>query len=165
MKKTKWSLWVAAGGIAVILGGCASSVPCSPEAIRSGSFCYDGHDFGRNIDPDYRQGVRDGCETGKGYFRKDYALAHRSAEYIQGWIKGRTVCRPPGWSDSPTYSYHPLPDSQRDSSADAAQGGTQRMHNAKSDDVSRHPLLVFPEDRNSLPPRLVETPEVIRYPE
>jgi len=164
MKKTTWSLWVITWGIAGILGGCASSVPCGPEAIRSGTFCYEGHDFGRNTDPDYRQGVRDGCQTGKGYFRKDYARAHRSAEYTQGWIKGRTLCRPAGWSDSPTYSYHPLPASRRNSSTDA-RNKTRQQTQTPSDDLSRQPILVFPEDSGSSTHRELETPEVIRYPE
>ena len=164
MKKVNWRGLAVAWGIVGMLGGCTSSLPCGPEAVRSGTFCYSGYDFGRNPDPDYRQGVRDGCETGKGYFRKDYSLSRTSPQYAEGWIRGRTVCRPAGWSDDPTYSYHPLPSSRRDSSDDAARGGTRRPQHSESAET-RHPMLVFPEDSGSLPPRLIEMPEVVRYPE
>ncbi len=163
-KRSIWGVLAAAWGVAGILGGCASSLPCGPEAVRSGTFCYSGHDFGRSTDPDYRQGVRDGCETGKGYFRKNYSLSRTSPRYTEGWMRGRTVCRPAGWSDNPTYSYHPLPSSRRNSSEDAARGGTRRPQHSGSAEP-RHPMLVFPEDSGSLPPRLIETPEVVRYPE
>ncbi len=104
----------------VSINGCGgSSVPCSLEDIRSGTFCYDGHDFGKNPDPNYRQGVRDGCKTGKGHFVKDYTISDISLQYRQGWIKGRAICRPKNWSDHPTYSYHPLPDSEKNTSIDA----------------------------------------------
>ena len=155
MEKAIWRGLAVAWGIAGILGGCTSSLPCGPDAMRSGTFCYGGYDFGRDPDPDYRQGVRDGCETGKGYFRKDYSLFRSSPKYAEGWLRGRTVCRPAGWSDDPTYSYHPLP---------ASRSGARRSQSPETTGTL-HPMLAFPEDSNSLPPRLIETPEEVRYPE
>ncbi|WP_292654123.1 hypothetical protein [Nitratifractor sp.] len=166
MKKTQWSLWIISWGIAGILGGCASSVPCSPDAIRAGHVCYGGHDFGQNTDPDYRQGVQDGCETGKGYFRKNYALARRSALYAQGWIKGRTVCRPADWSDSPTYSYHPLPDGKVHHTPRHSDSKERHSSLTPPQENENSPLLLaFPEEHDSQSSSATDTPEVIRYPE
>jgi len=97
----------------VLIQGCtpdATPRPCTPSSQRDGSFCYRGHDFGRISDSDYRLGIRDGCDTGSGYFRKDYSRSAYSKSYQEGWMRGRTLCRPQNWSDEPTYSYHPLPD-------------------------------------------------------
>lgn len=97
-------------GLLFLLSGCGSGPRlCDARAYSSGHVCYRGLDFGVSSDPDYRAGVRDGCETGDGTFRKDYRLSRSSAAYRQGWDRGRTLCRPAGWSDTPTYSYHPLP--------------------------------------------------------
>ena len=89
----------AVGGIALslllLLGGCApSAMHCDPSSIRSGYVCYNGINFGKSDDPLYRAGVQDGCETGKGYFRKNYRYSGSSEAYRQGWTKGRTLCRP-----------------------------------------------------------------------
>jgi hypothetical protein len=93
------------------LAGCASSAShCTPSSVRKGYFCYGGINFGKVEDPLYKQGIRDGCRTGQGNFSKDYRLSGSSELYRQGWVRGRTLCRPRNWSDSPTYSYHPLPD-------------------------------------------------------
>jgi len=115
------------------LAGCASSAPhCTPSSVRKGYFCYGGINFGKVEDPLYKQGIRDGCQTGKGNFSKDYRLSRNSELYRQGWIRGRTLCRPGNWSDSPTYSYHPLPDrratgSRSSSSESYGPGARERM--------------------------------------
>jgi hypothetical protein len=99
------------GPFIIGLAGCASSASrCTPDSVRRGYFCYGGINFGKVEDPLYKQGIRDGCRTGKGDFSKDYRLSGSSELYRQGWTRGRTLCRPGNWSDSPTYSYHPLPD-------------------------------------------------------
>ncbi|GEM_PF-1622930 len=107
---SSWSL-LALLGLSLMPGCGSSPVPCVPGVDNGGRFCYQGIDFGRADDPLYRQGIKDGCSTGKGYFRKDYSLSGTSPLYRAGWDKGRTLCRPEGWSDSPTYSYHPIPSS------------------------------------------------------
>ncbi|WP_456430138.1 hypothetical protein [Nitratifractor sp.] len=79
----------------ILLSGCTGSTGslCTPTDRRSGSFCYDGINFGQNEDPLFRRGVRDGCETAKGYFRKAYSLSASSASYRRGWEAGRARCR------------------------------------------------------------------------
>ena len=93
------SYLVKTSGVFLLLllaGGCASVGPgkCSPRAKEAGYACYGGINFGRVDDPLYRQGLRDGCRTGQGYFTKAYDLSRSSESYRQGWEKGRTYCRP-----------------------------------------------------------------------
>ena len=75
------------------LNGCTPSLGrCFPYMEKAGYFCYRSHNFGRNVSEAYKQGVRDGCRTGEGYFRRDYALSSTSADYREGWDKGRAFC-------------------------------------------------------------------------
>jgi hypothetical protein len=60
---------------------------------KSGYFCYKEHNFGRNTTPEFRQGIKDGCSTGEGYFRRDYSLSSISMEYREGWDLGRANCK------------------------------------------------------------------------
>ena len=105
---------IRSGGLAaalfgLILSGCAPSSPrCTPATARAGHLCAGGIDFGVVSDPVLRAGIRDGCRTGQGTFRKNYRLSRSNPLYQQGWDRGRTLCRPEGWSDSPIYSYHPV---------------------------------------------------------
>ena len=145
------------------LAGCVSSpARCTASAGRSGYFCYEGINFGKINDPLYKEGVRDGCRTGKGYFRKNYRLSGNSESYRRGWDKGRAACRPSDWSDSPTYSYHPLPDSNRQNSIQnretrylSASQRTQR-YSAENPGGADYP---------ETPSRFRETPETIIYEE
>ncbi|ADV46772.1 hypothetical protein [Nitratifractor salsuginis] len=136
-----------------LIQGCAPSLPpCSPGSQRAGHLCVQGHDFGRVDDPALRQGIRDGCKTGSGTFRKDYRLSASSPNYRAGWIKGRTVCRPQHWSDDPTYSYHPVPRQRR-----------------KSSTIRTPDRPLFDESQERSTPQLrqhiTDDPEVIRYPD
>ena len=151
----------------VLLGtgitGCASSATrCTPGAVRSGYFCYEGINFGKAEDPAYREGIRDGCRTGKGYFRKNYRLSGSSENYRKGWDKGRATCRPSDWSDSPTYSYHPLPDNSQQSSSRNSEtrylSASERIRRYSADNSEGI-------DTPETPPRLKETPEIISYEE
>jgi hypothetical protein len=151
--------------LAIGLAGCASSpAPCSPAAARQGIFCYSGINFGRIDDPLLKQGIRDGCRTGKGTFTKDYKLSGSSERYRQGWIKGRALCRPANWSDSPTYSYHPLPDQSGSASAQRAATETRGLS-------ARERMIRYAEseardytDSRSSSSAEDERPEMISYP-
>ncbi len=84
-------------GIAIAVLTLNSCVPsrgrCFPYMEKAGYFCYKSHNFGRNVTTEYKQGVRDGCTTGEGRFRRDYRLSSYSEEYRKGWDAGRAECR------------------------------------------------------------------------
>gem|GEM_PF-1852991 len=76
------------------LQGCVpSGGKCFTGAARSGYFCHQGYNFGKNRTHAYKQGVKHGCRTANGHFIKNYALSGSSPEYIKGWDRGRATCR------------------------------------------------------------------------
>ena len=95
--KINYKQLLLAGASIAIFGGCAttsSRMQCTPEMISAGFFCYSGMNFGKNLAPNYKKGVIDGCRTGKGYFVKDYDAYRDEPLYKQGWIAGRKKCHP-----------------------------------------------------------------------
>ena len=75
------------------LNGCIpSGGRCFPYMQNAGYFCYKEHNFGRNVTPEFKKGVQDGCATGEGRFRRDYTLSSRSTDYRTGWDAGRAEC-------------------------------------------------------------------------
>ncbi len=89
-------LLLATAGVSLAwtLSGCVPSRGrCFPYMEKAGYFCYKEHNFGRNVSPAYKQGVKDGCRTGEGYFRRDYSLSARSEDYRKGWDAGRAECK------------------------------------------------------------------------
>jgi hypothetical protein len=161
------ALTFAAAAIILSLSGCgAGPAPCTPGAANSGRFCYLGIDFGRVSDPVYKEGIRDGCRTGKGEFRKNYRLSGSSEAYRRGWDKGRTLCRPADWSDDPTYSYHPLPNRRnrqsRRSDENRYLSASERIRRYAAESP-REPTRVFDDDYAPRPARLDETLESIGY--
>jgi len=104
-----FSSGAAAAILALTLSGCAPSASrCTPQSVRAGTLCVGGINFGTVTNPVLKAGIRDGCRTGQGEFTKNYRLSRSNPLYQQGWDRGRTLCRPRDWSDSPTYSYHPV---------------------------------------------------------
>ncbi len=73
--------------------GCSSRSSASPNSCQKGMYCYKNINFGKSRGYSYEKGIRDGCKTANGFFRKDYALSNRNKEYFDGWILGRSKCR------------------------------------------------------------------------
>ena len=72
--------------------GCSHKNVNIPECGK-GSYCYKGFNFGPSKGEKFEKGIRDGCKTGEGWFRKDYSLSSTSQEYEDGWILGRMRCK------------------------------------------------------------------------
>ena len=124
----------------ILLNGCNSAnIPCSPEAKAEGHICYDGIDFGTNPNPLYKLGIKDGCSTGKGYFRKDYRYSKISKAYIDGWIEGRRVCRPPK-----TYSHkHSYKRVQKSSIVERAYPSTYHHSEKNSNSADKPEVITY----------------------
>jgi hypothetical protein len=60
---------------------------------EAGYFCYKEHNFGQHRSATFKQGVRDGCSTAEGRFRRDYSISSTSGEYREGWDLGRAYCK------------------------------------------------------------------------
>lgn len=56
-------------------------------------YYYDGYNYGYNRNTSYQRGVRDGCRSKRGTWRKDrYAYRHNYS-YRNGWNAGYNQCR------------------------------------------------------------------------
>ena len=76
-----------------VLVGCSNSDNATPSTCQDGMYCYKNINFGKSKGADFEQGVRDGCHTGEGNFKKDYSKSSTSKIYEDGWILGRSKCK------------------------------------------------------------------------
>jgi len=78
---------------AILLAGCASTHTPSAQLEYLGGYTYSGITFGKNLSQLYKRGVRDGCQTAKGYYTKSHRLFNDEVDYYRGWFSGRRRCR------------------------------------------------------------------------
>ena len=71
------------------LTSCGSSKV--PES--RGGYYYSGVYFGKNFPQTYKQGIRDGCITAKGVYKKSHKLFNNDQNYNDGWFLGRNRCK------------------------------------------------------------------------
>jgi len=77
---------------AVLFTACGESTRHVPES--QGGFYYSGIYFGKNFSQTLKEGVEDGCETSKGYYKKNHTLFNTDTDYNTGWFLGRSRCIP-----------------------------------------------------------------------
>ncbi len=78
---------------ALLLAGCASNQTNATKLNYLGGYTYSGITFGKNLSQLYKRGVRDGCQTAKGYYTKSHRLFNDEVDYYRGWFAGRRRCR------------------------------------------------------------------------
>ena len=68
---------------------------CAPHQLskEEGGFYHSGIYFGAHFPPLYQKGIKDGCKTAKGFYRKSHQAFNESNEYNNGWFLGRNRCR------------------------------------------------------------------------
>jgi hypothetical protein len=68
---------------------------CSPEKIpvSKGGYYYSNIYFGTYFTKHYKKGIRDGCTTAKGIYKKSHWLFNNSNDYNNGWFLGRNRCK------------------------------------------------------------------------
>lgn len=69
--------------------GCKSEREADPKS----GYYYSGIYFGKDFSPIYQQGIRDGCTTAKGKYKKSHTLFNYDQNYNDGWFLGRNKCR------------------------------------------------------------------------
>ena len=62
-------------------------------SIAEGGYYQSGIYFGSNFSKEYKRGIRDGCTTAKGDYRKSHRLFKKSDDYHNGWFLGRSRCK------------------------------------------------------------------------
>ena len=58
-----------------------------------GGYKYKGVYFGSHFTKHYKEGIRDGCDTARGLYKKGHWLFKNSNDYNNGWFFGRNKCR------------------------------------------------------------------------
>ena len=68
---------------------------CAPQKVppSKGGFYYSGVYFGKNFSPTYQKGIKDGCITAKGTYKKSHTLFNADQDYYDGWFLGRNRCK------------------------------------------------------------------------
>ncbi len=77
-------------GISFQMSGCTQEQPLPPH---KGGFYYRDIYFGKVNHPMYQAGIRDGCETARGFYTKSHNHFKQSSNYHEGWFLGRNRCR------------------------------------------------------------------------
>ncbi|MEY3090290.1 MAG: hypothetical protein RL113_606 [Pseudomonadota bacterium] len=72
----------------IFFSGCEQQGPASEH-----DYYYSGIYFGKYFTPFYKKGIRDGCTTSKGQYRKSHKLFQSNTDYNQGWFLGRNRCK------------------------------------------------------------------------
>jgi len=87
-KSRKISLLLFGSTLFICISCSSTRVP-----VNQGGFVYSGIYFGKNFNPDYKQGIVDGCITAKGKYKKSHRLFNINNDYNKGWFLGRKRCR------------------------------------------------------------------------
>ncbi|HIP27980.1 MAG TPA: hypothetical protein EYG82_02270 [Sulfurovum sp.] len=68
---------------------------CKPRHLPAskGGYTYSGIYFGAHFNSTYKQGIRDGCKTAKGVYRKSHWFFQNKQDYVDGWFLGRNKCK------------------------------------------------------------------------
>ena len=56
-------------------------------------YTYSGVYFGNDLSANYQEGIKDGCITAKGTYKKSHTLFNEDQDYHDGWFLGRNKCR------------------------------------------------------------------------
>jgi len=78
-----------------VVSACFLLSSCGERRVPAseGGFYYSGIYFGANFLRYYKKGIKDGCTTAKGNYKKSHWLFERKKEYVNGWFLGRNKCR------------------------------------------------------------------------
>jgi len=76
-------------GSVLLLNACTpSEVP-----VNEGGYYHSGIYFGSNLSNAYKKGVKDGCTTAKGKYKKSHWFFNNKKKYTDGWFLGRNKCK------------------------------------------------------------------------
>lgn len=68
---------------------------CTPNkvAVSDGGYYHSNIYFGKNLSDNFKKGIRDGCTTSKGDYKKAHSLFNNDKDYNDGWFLGRNKCK------------------------------------------------------------------------
>jgi len=62
-------------------------------SVAEGGFYESGLYFGKNFSKGYKRGIKDGCATAKGDYKKSHHLFKTDNDYNDGWFLARNRCK------------------------------------------------------------------------
>jgi len=62
-------------------------------SVKDGGFYESGIYFGSNFSEGYKRGIKDGCATAKGDYKKSHYLFKTNIDYNDGWFLARNRCK------------------------------------------------------------------------
>jgi hypothetical protein len=79
----------------LFMGTVSIFTACTPNQVPAskGGYYHSGVYFGTNFPANYKKGIRDGCTTAKGTYKKSHWLFNNSNDYNSGWFLGRNRCK------------------------------------------------------------------------
>jgi len=79
----------------LLLGSTLLFSACTPNEVplNEGGYYHSGIYFGSNFSDIYKKGIKDGCTTSKGKYKKSRTFFKHKKEYADGWFLGRNKCR------------------------------------------------------------------------
>jgi hypothetical protein len=77
------------GSTLFYFSGCSDET----EPVVKDGYYHSGVYFGKNLPHTYKQGIRDGCTTAKGVYKKSHKLFNNDQHYNDGWFLGRNRCK------------------------------------------------------------------------
>lgn len=95
MKIRNWIITVAAFVATLSFTGCVpvTVVPAPAGPAYSDAFYYDGYNYGYNRNAAYRTGVRHGCSSKRGTWKKNQYRYNNDRSYRVGWNAGYRNCK------------------------------------------------------------------------
>ena len=95
MKVTKWIITVTAFIATLSFTGCApvAIVPAPGGPAYGDAFYYEGYNYGYNRNESYRIGVRHGCSSKRGTWKRNNYRYNHDYSYRAGWNAGYNQCR------------------------------------------------------------------------
>ena len=79
--------------LSIITVSLFSACTSNQVPISEGGYYYSNVYFGTNFPRNYKKGIRDGCTTAKGTYKKSHWLFNNNNDYNNGWFLGRNRCK------------------------------------------------------------------------
>ena len=73
--------------------GAVAVVAANSDGSHEDNYYHHGEDYGESRNYSYREGVRSGCDSRSGRWRKDYSRYSHDYNYKNGWDAGYRRCR------------------------------------------------------------------------
>ena len=71
----------------------AAAIAANSDGSHQDNYYHHGEDYGESRNYSYREGVRSGCDSRTGRWRKDYNRYDHDYNYKSGWDAGYRRCR------------------------------------------------------------------------